>query len=467
MPIVFEQPDAVSQFASAYAGHGAAEQYNLDREFQLRQQQLQGQAAQANANRITAAQAQQNQLGLQAGQQQLQSYALGQQGQVTPAMEYQAQQQRQLVQQHAQAQMAMQAQSFTMADQMQLNRLKQADSYIDQQASAGQWSQDEVAQAKAQVRGVMGPLQMKEQQARTAKEKQQTEQLQHLNAQAKAVDIQNQQADAEAAQAGATAVMHRDGQGNTHKLYMKKDGTIYDPLAHTKGKSSPGDETGGFDFAKHFDTAIKGHTDKETGKVDFDSALADTKRLADAHNELRQQQVLAKNPVLVPVNNQLMGGIAAARAAGDTQAAQEIEAVRRSMFEYPNLKEMPPDSLAYAQAVQAKYAQYINQRAASPASESQGQGGGPPPTPGQLPPGTRESPKMPGYAIPSHWVEGVHYRVGKDESGRPAPEVINRDALNEGLLPLGLNRGRLGAAGEAVQSGAQSAYRFITHPLGQ
>jgi hypothetical protein len=183
MPILFEQPDAVSQFASAYAGHGAADQANLDRQFQLQQAALQNQASQANANRIAQAQQAQNQAGLAAGQQQLQSYALGQQGAVTPAMNFQAQQQQALQAQHAQAQMALQAQSFTMADQLQKQRLQAALSDTQQKVASGEYSQDEGNEVIARLQGRLGPLTLREQQARTAKLKEQADLEQSKQAQ--------------------------------------------------------------------------------------------------------------------------------------------------------------------------------------------------------------------------------------------------------------------------------------------
>lgn len=77
---------------------------------------------------------------------------------------------REAMQAQAQAglQLRLQQEEFSHADNMRLQRLKQADAQIEQQVSAGILTQNEALVARGQLRGVMDPLEQKKQQTEVA-----------------------------------------------------------------------------------------------------------------------------------------------------------------------------------------------------------------------------------------------------------------------------------------------------------
>jgi len=270
MPVTFEQPDPFGFAAAAAQAGGYVQQYNADRQFALQSQALQAQTARFNQQ--AALESQRMQLGAAMGGGG-RGGAGGEIGAVTQADVYAANRQQQLaaMQQAGQSQrmnqqlanaLATQQNEFSQSQQQQLMRLKQADGFIDQQAADGGWSADEIAQAKSQVRGVMGPLQLKAAQAQI--------QSQHALADQRAANTSMDVADRTAfakqidPEAQGPGGVMRTKDGREHPFIISADGKpIWAPAgARAAGAAAGGAARAPLDANKVMEEGVKMSTDE-------------------------------------------------------------------------------------------------------------------------------------------------------------------------------------------------------------
>ena len=174
MPIVFESPSAIATPAGAAAAVAGGEVPEINSLAALYQKyaalgaQQQGQQL-ANSGRIVG--------GNQAGNEQAASQATALLAQQNNQIAQQKQQQSQQEQQ-----LALQANQFTFADQMQLSKMQNGASQLKSMLADGSIDQEGYTNGMAQLNGVMGPELLKQQRQKTQMQQEALQQEQSTNA---------------------------------------------------------------------------------------------------------------------------------------------------------------------------------------------------------------------------------------------------------------------------------------------
>jgi hypothetical protein len=405
MPIVFEQPDAVSAYASGFQGGGAADMIARTLPAISQATALNAHVQEGNAQRAQQSQEQSQHLAMQSGMAdaQMRNQSGMQQQQLGAEQGMQAQ--------RLQAAAQMQANQYTMADQLQHAKVQQGINYVQGQISSGNMTQEEGDQALAPLYGVSGKLDMKKEAAQAKQMQQQTESLMHQNAQAKALDLQDQQAQATSNASGQGVMEVEDANGDTRKLYYNaKNHEWYDPLAHVKpGKDVEAEQ----DFKEYqhvaelfhkFTTDAYKHITKPG--IDGEPGAAGLYKNEDQADQARDRQMMdavgARNPVEWRASR---GKGAAAPTGAPTPTKPPV--VQPSIADDANLQP-PTDKL--------------NKNVGTGPNPSQPQG---------PPPGYKTDPELPGYIMPQWWEKDTHYRVVADkEHGGNRPEMMGPQGGN-------------------------------------
>lgn len=269
MPIVFEQPQPINMGISA--GAGALQQYESDRSFYQKQQQIQQQAQQQRFQQeLAAAQFQASQVPSQKDQWQADQASEGQK-------------------QKYDLQAQLQQTELTQAETMRLSRLKNA---LGQVAADDNLSDSEKADAITKLKTGIDPLQQ-----RAAQTKQKQEELQFKAMQAQMVQQET------IAQANAVfraksmeervAVVKHPETGEELHMFEEKPGH-WAPIPWgsehekgTRGRARSGAPDAPIDTSKIWADAVKSNTSKETGKVDMEAAMAQVDAIVAHMNKQR------------------------------------------------------------------------------------------------------------------------------------------------------------------------------------
>ncbi len=449
MPVTFEQPDPLGFMSGPAQAGGYVQQYNADRQFALQAAALRNQSQGQQHNQMLQEQQVQSQAALQGA-------ALQQRGQVTPQEQFAARQQQQmqlqqqgaqqaLQQQHMQGQLAQQQQAaalgpamFTQADSMELQRTQNNISAAQQEIQKGNMTEEEARPQLQAWNNRVDQLTKKQQATQTARQGKAATDAMHMSAQQITQANAN---DALMAKGAGTA----DGSNRVYKIAGDaSSGTlgmiIGGKFIHTPAKEAAAAGTASTKAGVHaFNYADSATYDKalET-KAKLMAGKDGTPDFEAARSELQKDDALRKQ--FEEGNRFDSHGVPTLKAITD---AQEGVSSLQKLYG-PDVNKAPP-------AAQKLYQHFqdLLHTGQAPAPKEDGAPSsrdvsGAPLSPADLPPkekvggqdvpaGYRTDAKLPGYVLPGHWKEGVHYDIFHDDQAN-----MNRPVRKE--LPL-LKRG--------------------------
>lgn len=124
------------------------------------------------------------------------------------------------------------AEALSQGEFLHLQRLKNAVGAVDQAVSEGKLAPEEAANFKLRLKTGIDPLEQRLKQTQIDQRQEQVKQMQDAAAQAKSIEIQNQQFDAQAKEKGIGVLKWTDPDtGRIHRLFQDpKTGAWYNPL---------------------------------------------------------------------------------------------------------------------------------------------------------------------------------------------------------------------------------------------